>query len=80
MEEQKSLLQRKHAEWENQNEIFEREKVENMNQIFEAVAAFEKETIDIIWDHSERHRAMKKNLETQLQVENPDDQINLVTS
>lgn len=39
-----------------------------MNKIFESVETFEKEIIDTIWDHSEKHRSMKRDLEDQLQV------------
>jgi hypothetical protein len=68
IEEQKSLLQSRHAEWERENGIFERKKEEDMNEISKLVETYEKETVDTIWEHSENHRSMKRDLETKLQV------------
>lgn len=64
----KMKLHEKHEEWLKTNDAFKQEGIEELNETFKIVEDHETYVQQMIWDHYEQYRNMKKNLETDLQV------------
>lgn len=58
----------KHEEWLRIYNIFKQEGVDKLNETFTTVHDFEKQVIQMIWEHYEQYRIMKKNMDLELQV------------